>query len=32
VGSEARPWEPGPWLSNSCGCGRHTATTVVAPA
>jgi 3-oxoacyl-[acyl-carrier-protein] synthase II len=29
---EARPWEPGPSLSNSFGFGGHNGTVVIAPA
>ena len=29
---EARPWEPGPTLSNSFGFGGHNGTLVLAPA
>jgi 3-oxoacyl-[acyl-carrier-protein] synthase II len=29
---EARPWEPGPTISNSFGFGGHNGTVVIAPA
>lgn len=29
---EARPWEPGPTLSNSFGFGGHNGCLVLAPA
>jgi 3-oxoacyl-[acyl-carrier-protein] synthase II len=32
VVGEARPWEPGPALSNSFGFGGHNGTVVLAPA
>ena len=32
VMGEARPWEPGPTLSNSFGFGGHNGTLVLAPA
>jgi beta-ketoacyl-acyl-carrier-protein synthase II len=32
VTSAARPWEPGPTLSNSFGFGGHNGTLVLAPA
>ena len=32
VVGEARPWEPGPSLSNSFGFGGHNGTLVLAPA
>jgi 3-oxoacyl-[acyl-carrier-protein] synthase II len=32
VTGEARPWEPGPTLSNSFGFGGHNGTLVIGPA
>jgi len=29
---EARPWEPGPTISNSFGFGGHNGTVIIAPA
>jgi 3-oxoacyl-[acyl-carrier-protein] synthase II len=32
VVGEARPWEPGPTISNSFGFGGHNGTVIIAPA
>ena len=32
VMGEARPWEPGPTISNSFGFGGHNGSVVIAPA
>jgi len=32
VTSTARPWEPGPILSNSFGFGGHNGCLVISPA
>ena len=32
VTGEARPWEPGPVISNNFGFGGHNGSVVIAPA